>query len=127
MHASQDAAIAAIDLKRLATLCGCTVGDLSRFGAQDVPALAAVGVVGKSGQGVVFEREGERGHSWREGERDESGGLDTALMSLASRPGVLDTSHLPKALLQLAGEPVIAHVLRQLQVHSDTAECCLHT
>ena len=50
----------------------------------------------------------------RQRESEPLGGIDTALISLASRPTVLDTQERPKALLPLAGEPVLAHVLRQL-------------
>jgi len=98
---------AAVDLKRLATLCGCTVADLTR-GAQTPGDVTAVGVVAQPRQEVLFEQNRLP---------DEAlGGATVALLSLASRPSVLDTQLLPKALLPLAGEPVIAHVLRQLHL-----------
>lgn len=100
---------AAVDLRRLATLCGCTVADLAR-GAQTPDDITAVGVVAEPRQGVLFEK------SRIATEPDEVGGVTVALLSLASRPSVLDTQLLPKALLPLAGEPVIAHVLRQLHI-----------
>jgi len=47
-------------------------------------------------------------------EEEEPTGVTTALISVASRPGVLDQGALPKVLTPLGGEPLIWHVLRQL-------------
>ena len=46
---------AAVDLRRLATLCGCTVADLTR-GAQTPGDITAVGVVAEPRQEVLFEQ-----------------------------------------------------------------------
>eukprot|EP00962_Isochrysis_galbana_P047726 scaffold19655_cov104-Isochrysis_galbana.AAC.3 len=41
--------------------------------------------------------------------------VDLAVLSAAARPGDLDTPDHPKLLSPLAGQPVLAHVLRQLR------------
>jgi CubicO group peptidase (beta-lactamase class C family) len=40
--------------------------------------------------------------------------ISVAIVSCAARPGALDSATLPKVLSDVAGEPVLAHVLRQL-------------
>ena len=99
--ASQSAGVAAIDLKRLAVLCGCTIDDLH----VQTP-LQADGVLAPPSTEVAFEVPSNVSAV--------QAGIDTALISLAMRPGVFDTEARPKALLLLAGEPVLVHVLRQL-------------
>ena len=99
--ASQSAGVAAIDLKRLAVLCGCTIDDLH----VQTP-LQADGVLAPPSTEVAFEVPSNVSAV--------QAGIDTALISLAMRPGVFDTETRPKALLLLAGEPVLVHVLRQL-------------
>ena len=91
--------VAAIDLKRLAVLCGCTVDDL-----HVQTSLQADGVLAAPRTEVAFETAPPAATI----------GITTALISLASRPGVLDAEQRPKCLTTLAGEPVLAHVLRQL-------------
>ena len=98
---SSQAGVAAIDLKRLAVLCGCTVDDLH----VQTP-LQADGVLAQPSTEVAFEMPSKIS--------TVQTGIDTALISLATRPGVFDTEQRPKALLLLAGEPVLVHVLRQL-------------
>ena len=98
---SSQAGVAAIDLKRLAVLCGCTVDDLH----VQTP-LQADGVLAQPSTEVAFEVPSNISAVQT--------GIDTALISLATRPGVFDTEQRPKALLLLAGEPVLVHVLRQL-------------
>ena len=97
---SSQAGVAAIDLKRLAVLCGCTVDDL-----HVQTSLQADGVLAQPSTEVAFEMPSKI---------STVPGIDTALISLATRPGVFDTEQRPKALLLLAGEPVLVHVLRQL-------------
>ena len=95
--------VAAIDLKRLAVLCGCTVDDL-----HVQTSLQADGVLAAPRTEVAFVRDVP------EALERPAAGIDVALISLASRPSALDTEQRPKALLPLAGEIVLAHVLRQL-------------
>ena len=98
---SSQTGVAAIDLKRLAVLCGCTVDDLH----VQTP-LQADGILAQPSTEVAFELPSSISAVQT--------GIDTALISLATRPGVFDTVSSPKALLLLAGEPVLVHVLRQL-------------
>ena len=98
--------VAAINLKQLAQLCGCAVEDLAR--AHNPAHGSAVGVLTSPRAVVRFDNASRA--------VDGSPGLDTALISLGSRPGVLDSLQLPKCLVPLASEPVLSHVLRQLHL-----------
>ena len=73
---------AAVDLRRLATLCGCTVADLTR-GAQTPGDITAVGVLAEPRQEVLFEQNRVATEP-----EQELGGATVALLSLASRPSV---------------------------------------
>ena len=103
------ASVTAIDLPRLAALVGCSVreisGGLSSSGGR--AALVASGRVADSSEAVVaFES--------RVPAEEANSLVDTALLSVASRPSILDTSDAPKALMEIGGKPVILHVLAQL-------------
>jgi hypothetical protein len=100
------ASVTAIDLPRLAQLVNVTVeeliGGLQR-GAGEGALVASARVVSRS-EAVAFAPKSA----------GEAVVADTALLSVASRPGVLDTAQVPKVLVELAGAPVIGHVLNQL-------------
>ena len=95
----------AIDLPRLAKLVGCSVSDLTGSLVGDESVLHASGRVAESSESVAFEPcLAEMAAAT----------VDTAVLSVASRPSVLDTAQSPKVLMNLAGQPVIGHVLSQL-------------
>jgi len=102
------ASITAIDLAALAKLVGCTVADLAEGARADANAIHAEGALASSKSQLVFEMQP------RANEEEAPEGVTTALISVASRPGVLDQGALPKVLTPLGGDPLIWHVLRQL-------------
>ena len=99
--------VTAIDLPRLAALVGCSVADLAGGLAREGPGLHAAGRVAVQSEEVAFEADDEPAST-------APLAVETVLLSVASRPSVLDSDQTPKVLMNLAGEPVIAHVLMQL-------------
>ena len=98
------AAVTAIDLPRLAALVGCSVNELTGRLTSD-SVLHASGRVAHGSEEVAFEPRSSQ---------LPLATVETALLSVASRPSALDTAQTPKVLMHLAGEPVIGHVLTQL-------------
>ena len=92
-----------IDLGGAARVLGLTIAELVEGFESSSGGHEAHGVVAKRGENVDFS---VRRHAEPR----------VALLSCASRPGVLDTPEQPKALIQIKGQAVICHVLRQLYV-----------
>ncbi|EOD27874.1 hypothetical protein EMIHUDRAFT_204888 [Emiliania huxleyi CCMP1516] len=103
------AAVTAIQLERLAAIIGVSMAEL-QGGLQRTAAeggtLHASGVVARPAEQIAFEPVA--------GGTSDSGGVTTALLSVAARPSALDSAACPKALVDLGGQPVLAHVLSQL-------------
>jgi GTP:adenosylcobinamide-phosphate guanylyltransferase len=99
--------VSAIDLARLAKLVGCSVHDLAEGARAGAGTMHAEGVMASAKSELMFEMQPISTD-------EEPTGVTTALISVASRPGVLDQGALPKVLTPLGGEPLITHVLRQL-------------
>ena len=99
------ASVTAVDLPLLAKLIDCDVDELTS-GLHRDQSLRASGRIALPTESVAFEAEVLS--------NDTNASCDTALLSVASRPSVLDTAQAPKVLMTLGGEPVICHCLRQL-------------
>ncbi|EOD11090.1 hypothetical protein EMIHUDRAFT_214895 [Emiliania huxleyi CCMP1516] len=116
------AAVTAIQLERLAAIIGVSMAEL-QGGLQRTAAeggtLHASGVVARPAEQIAFEPVA--------GGTSDSGGVTTALLSVAARPSALDSAACPKALVDLGGQPVLAHVLSQLHaggVRRVVLSCC---
>ena len=93
-----------VDLSAAARILGLTISELVQGFVEPSPQTHDIcGVVAKRGENVDFSV-----RSLAE--------PCVALLSCASRPGVLDTPDQPKALIQIQGQAIICHVLRQLHV-----------
>ena len=76
---------------------------------QDQPVLHANGQRVEAGASVAFDP-----GVATDTPSDAGATVDTVLLSVASRPSMLDSAAEPKVLMKLAGAPVIGHVLVQL-------------
>ena len=101
------AEVRAIDLARLASLVGCSVEDLAGGIRRGHLTSEGDATVAAPAERVAFKEIPRFVPS-------EPAGIDLALLSLASRPGVLDSATVPKCLMLLGAQPVIGHVLTQL-------------
>ena len=101
--------VRAIDLHKLAALINCSVDDLA-IGVRNATNTPSAGSqVAAPSECVTFAAQ-ETVHFTA----PDPPGITIALLSLASRPGVLDSADTPKCLIQLGSQPVIGHVLTQL-------------
>ena len=114
------ASVTAFDLGVLARLIDCEVDELTS-GLRRDQSYHARGRIAQPQEVVAFEA----GESPPEVLQSS---CDTALLSVASRPSVLDTAQAPKVLMTLAGEPVICHCLlkwlRTTQLGIDVNNLC---
>ena len=109
------ASVTALDLPRLANLVGCSVAELTGGLAAERSLLHASGRVASQKEEVAFEAETPPPPTRRSTATSPPAiPTHTVLLSVASRPSVLDTAQTPKVLMNLAGEPVLALVLSQL-------------
>ena len=104
---SVPAEVRAIDLASLAVLVGCSVEDLASGIRRGGSTSEGDATVAAPAERVAFE-------AIPRFVPPEPLGIDIALLSLASRPGVLDSALTPKSLMMLGSQPVIGHVLAQL-------------
>ncbi|KAL1530117.1 hypothetical protein AB1Y20_001037 [Prymnesium parvum] len=101
------AEVRAINLVQLAALVGCSVDELANGMYRDeARRTSAEGLVAQASEEVAFQ-------SCPRYSAPEPAGVEVAVISLASRPSVLDSAA-PKCLSMMGKQPLISHVLTQL-------------
>mmetsp|Transcript_54040 Transcript_54040/g.117840 ORF Transcript_54040/g.117840 Transcript_54040/m.117840 type:complete len:296 (-) Transcript_54040:7-894(-) len=105
--------VAALDLTALASLVGCSPQDLQNgIGHAEQTIYTEGRCATAKDPMVLFDAIAVGDDEYGE----DDGSIRTALLSVASRPGALDSVQCPKPLLPLGNEPVLAHVLKQLHL-----------
>ena len=101
--------VSQVDLRSLSKQTGCTENELLR-GIRGSAWTAAEGAIAAPAEQITFLTDDDAS---KDVDAKPSDGINVALVSLAARPGVLDSER-PKCLLPIGDLPLIGHVLNQL-------------
>jgi len=102
------AEVRAIDLFKLAALVGCTVEELGAQLSLGQEHATQSAQISHPSNDVTFSAAPLFSLT-------EEPGIETAVLSLAARPGLLDSAKVPKCLIKMGPQTLLGHVLTQLR------------
>ena len=108
--------VSQLDVRDLARRIGVSERELLRGIRRNHPTIPSAGAIAAPAEHVAFFTDNSSSSPEAHRARNDPSAsldIDVALVSLAARPGVLDTD-VPKCLLPIGDLPLIGHVLNQL-------------